>query len=312
MIGVVILNYNNWSLSESCARFILSQSGKYEVRVYLVDNNSRDEINQGLRGMDLVGLTIIRNTVNGGYSAGNNIGIRTAIDEGCSHIAIVNPDVLIAGATLDLLADYLNEHKNVGIVGPRVMLSHDVTQEIVFGVRTTLTMKYMYLLKGTWLSGIASPYLREFSAAGMDRAKPFAVHAVSGCCFMMSRNCSELLWPLDENVFLYNEELLIGHKMEQLKLLTFYIPAAVAMHGFGKSTEQIRAYSDVFMVESEMYYFRNYVRSNILLLTPLYFMRGFVYIYRQVRDKGTTKNVANYFARTFPAYIGAKPKKTFK
>ena len=52
--------------------------------------------------------------------------------------------------------------------------------------------------------------MREYQGMDQDAGGQYPVYHVSGCCFLMNRKAAETLYPLDENTFLYDEELIIG------------------------------------------------------------------------------------------------------
>ena len=108
-----------------------------------------------------------------------------------------------------------------------------------------------------------------YQGMGKDADGQYPVYHVSGCCFMMSRNAAETLFPLDENTFLYDEELIIGIKMEQAKLQTWYCGAAVVEHHHGYTTRKNSAFMQKCIQESEQYYCREYLQAPRAVLTVL-------------------------------------------
>ena len=106
---------------------------------------------------------------------------------------------------------------------------------------------------------------------GMDlRADgQYKVFHVSGCCFMMDRKTAEFLYPLDENTFLYDEELIIGIRMEQANKQTWYDGKAVVEHHHGYTTQKNSVFVQKCIRDSEQYYCREYLRTSKLVLKVL-------------------------------------------
>ena len=152
-----------------------------------------------------------------------------------------------------------------------------------------------YLLR-TCLRALFPQYDSRYWGRAHDYEKEtFAVYAVSGCCFMMSRVCAEMVTPLDEGTFLYDEELIIGIRMERAGLKTVYYPESVVMHKTGRSTGGIRTNPSAYTYQvcSEIYYCKKYLNMKNWQILPLYLYRAAVYAWycfgnRRFRDKAGT------------------------
>ncbi len=92
-------------------------------RLYLVDNASTDDSLEQLAdlGADVV---LLRSSVNGGWTGGNNLGVRRALDDGFEHIFILNNDALVEPDTLATLLDLFRTRGTRPVLGP-VQLDHD-------------------------------------------------------------------------------------------------------------------------------------------------------------------------------------------
>ncbi len=295
MIGIIMLNYNEWHLSRSCIDSI-RKNIKSDYRIYLVDNASPS-------ACDSVFLQFVENSddvefiqleKNLGYAAGNNQGLKKAIQDGCDNFLITNNDVVFKPDTIDKLRNYLKNNKNVGIVGPKVYTGSGQIQEINMGCKMTLGGKYLYLLRKTPLKFVSRKFVSEFHCENQSLNRPFKVYAVSGCCFMISGSVIDNLFPLDEGTFLYEEENIIGHKMELLGYDTMYCADAEVVHLGGESTKGVSEFSYICGVNSEIYYCRKYLNGKFLQVFPLYLVRTFVYI-RKYGIKGINK----FFKSTF-------------
>ena len=127
MVGIVILNYNSWADTVACVDSIHEAEKKLEFRIYLVDNCSPVRPEPGvLESLDKRGVIFIQNERNAGYSAGNNIGIKRALEDGCEEVLISNSDVRYETGSISELQTYLQDHPDVGIVGPKIFLRDPV------------------------------------------------------------------------------------------------------------------------------------------------------------------------------------------
>ena len=305
MIGIVILNYMSWKLTVDCIKSIQHTMEQSSYRIYVIDNSPVSCKQEILENIDMASSEIRYHQVeNHGYSAGNNVGIQEALDDQCEYILVTNNDIIFDTKAISNLKTYLDEHQDVGIVGPKVYLPDRTIQEINMVVKTTLKGKYLYLLRKTPFRFLSKKYVEAFSYQKQDISESFDVHSVSGCCFMMSRECAEKVTPFDETTFLYEEEVILGVLMERQKLKTVYVADAKLTHYKGMSNKTIGDKSYMYLVESEMYYCRKYLGSTLLRLLPLYMIRSGIFFKRAITNAGYRAIRSEYINRTMKQLRG--------
>lgn len=281
MLGIVILNYNCWDLNIKCIESI-RRTTDIKYKIYLVDNCSTVQITDEFLNFLAVShdVEFIQCNINKGYSAGNNVGYKRALEDGCGEILITNNDVIFSDGCLAGLQHLLQSNLKVAIAGPKIFLPNGKLQEINMGCKMTLGGKYLYLLRKTPLKKLSQKFVNEFHAYDKNKTTPFYVYGVSGCCFMISSYYSRDLYPLDENTFLYEEENIIAHKVDEMgKKIMYYTPSTI-IHVGGESTKELSTFSYSCQVESEIYYCRRYLNSKIILLLPFILIRTIIYFKR--------------------------------
>ncbi len=278
MIGVVILNYNTWEESLECIESIQAGNLSNDIRIYLVDNASSVRKPKNMDGYCLeCSITYIQNSENIGYAAGNNIGIRQALADCCSAILVSNSDVRYEKDSIRLLYRYLSEHPDAGIVGPKIRCLDGKVLKGCLMMKTGIREKY---LLRTCLRFLFPKYDSRYWGRQHDyENETFPVYAVSGCCFMISRECAERVTPLDEGTFLYDEELILGIRMEEAGYGTVYYPESTVLHKTGQSTGGIRTNPSAYtcQIRSEIYYCKKYLHMKNWQILPLYLYRAAVY-----------------------------------
>lgn len=274
MVGIVLLNYNNWDLCVDCIKSIRDTT-HIPYMVYIVDNASTVGMTEVFAEFISTAkdCLLIRNKLNKGYSAGNNIGIHKALEDNCEYILVSNNDVIFKKSCIEKMRCFLENNTDYGIVGPKVYLATGEVQEINLGCKMTISGKYKYLLRKTVFRSFTKEFVRKFHADNKDKSKNFDVYAVSGCCFMMPRCIADKLYPLDENVFLYEEENIIGYEMEKIKKKTMYLVESEIVHLGGASTEGMSLFSYACFINSEQYYCKRYLNAKLIQRIPLLFIR---------------------------------------
>lgn len=210
-IALVVLNYNSAEDTIKCVERLVSFNKGYQIIV--VDNcstdNSAEKIKSNLE--KIKNVDIIYSETNKGYSVGNNIGIKYAISKYNSEIVgILNPDVIIPKAqVIDKICTALMSCEKYAIAG---------------GV--TINAENQYDIKSScWnvpspQNVISDHFLMKKRKDSNSKLKMLGdniaeTECIAGCFFLAKTKIIEKLGFLDENVFLYNEENILGIKCKK-------------------------------------------------------------------------------------------------
>lgn len=283
MIGIVILNYETWDVTLQCMESIVGAETEEIIRIYLVDNAStRKKPKEIDRFIEQHSVTYIEAAENHGYAAGNNLGICQALKDQCKYVLITNNDIRFRSAAIHRMKQFLESNNRIGIVGPQVVGLDGIHQPSVAMYRTGIREIFHFY---TGLRCFHRKAMREYQGMDQDAGGQYPVYHVSGCCFLMNRKTAETLYPLDENTFLYDEELIIGIRMEQAGLQTWYCGTAVVEHHHGYTTQKNSSFMQKCIRESEQYYCREYLQANGLTLIFLNLYRKSLLVIRRLFKK---------------------------
>ena len=115
----VVLNYNDGKTTEKLVKKIRDY-GCFE-HIVIVDNASSDHSWERLLMLQNQKVRVIRAGENGGYGAGNNLGIRFAVKRfGASHVLLCNPDVSFSEDCVERMLGIFERHGDVGVVTARM------------------------------------------------------------------------------------------------------------------------------------------------------------------------------------------------
>lgn len=283
MIGIVILNYETWDVTLQCMESIMEAENEEMIRIYLVDNAStRKKPKEIDRFIEQHSVTYIEAAENRGYAAGNNLGICQALKDQCTYVLITNNDIRFRSAAIHRMKQLLESSDRIGIVGPQVVGLDGMHQPSVAMYRTGMREIFHFY---TGFRCFHRKAMREYQGMDQDAGGQYPVYHVSGCCFLMNRKAAETLYPLDENTFLYDEELIIGIRMEQAGLQTWYCGTAVVEHHHGYTTQKNSAFMQKCIRESEQYYCREYLKTGVLQRCLLYCYRKTLQVLRYLHCK---------------------------
>lgn len=280
-VGVVILNYITWQETERCIRSIKETEPGDGVHIYVVDNASPEV--EPLREVCVrEQVELICNPENRGYAAGNNVGIARALEDGCDYILISNNDILFHPGSIAGMREFLETHPEYGIVAPKIFEQNGSIQRGHFkklpsygDIWWTQTV-LRYVVKKTMdvLYGDA-----EFYETQQD------IFAACGCCFLMRRDCAKQVTPLDEMTFLYEEENILGIRVEKAGMKTAYFPNCQVTHNHDQTTRLVKPFALICWACSEIYYCKKYLELGWWKIHILYWYRILIFLLHGVRDK---------------------------
>lgn len=224
-LSIIILNYNCYSDVIICIDTIIN-SGLC-MNIIVVDNNSSDNSYDILREYykGHSNISFILNQCNGGYSYGNNVGIKYAINNfHAQYIGVLNPDIIITDPDIFIeMCSALNRNEKLAIVGGSALNANKEFNPNNSGWNIPTTAE---LLRYHFLINDRKKKKVEWKIIDKNLAK---VECVAGCFFVAKADILTELGFLDENVFLYNEENILGIKcknqgyLEGILLDRFYI-----------------------------------------------------------------------------------------
>jgi GT2 family glycosyltransferase len=140
----------------------------------------------------------------------------------------------------------MKNNPTVGAVGPRV-LNEDGSLQLA--CRRSFPSISAALFRLTYLSKLF-PKLRLFSKYNMTYVNPEAcveVDALSGSCMLVRRQAINQVGLLDEDIFMFGEDIDWCWRIKQANWKIYYLPQAVVYHTHGASSRlrPIRATIDL-------------------------------------------------------------------
>jgi GT2 family glycosyltransferase len=229
-ISVIIVNWNSRDFLDRCLQSFAQAPCSRSVEIIVVDNASSDGSPE-MVAERFPEVRLIRNQENLGFAKANNQAIR--ISRG-RYISLVNSDVEVLPGCLDALADFLDSHSEVGNVGPRILNADRSLQSSCRRFPTLWNNFCMAAGLATLFRGsrvFCGEHMRYFR---YDRT--LAVDVLVGCFWMMRRAAVEAVGLLDEDFFIYGEDVDWCLRCRQAGWQVLFFPGAEAIHHRGASS----------------------------------------------------------------------------
>ena len=234
---VVLVNYRSAALTLRALDSLASERARPElsIRAVVVENASGDEgaLQAGIaeRFSDFASLVV--SPINGGFGAGNNLGVRTAMEAGsrARYIHLLNPDTEARPSALLSLVRFFESHPKAGIAGGSFEQADGSLWNMAFRFPSAASE-----LEAACHLSIVSKLLKRRSVARTMGDQPEQVDWQSGASIMLRREVFETVGGFDEAFFLYFEETDLCVRAKAAGWECWYVPDSRVMHICGAST----------------------------------------------------------------------------
>ncbi len=195
-LSIIIVSYKSKDHLAVLLPSIFQSTKKYSFEVIIVDNDSRDGTAEAVSGLlpTIPNLKLIRNQ-NSGFSAGNNLGIKNSSGK---YILLLNPDTKVQPDTFEVMLDMMENRPEVGISGCKLIMG-DGKLDLACRRRfpnPANSFKRLFLLNRT-----------DYNYTDIDDNREMEVDSVVGAFLLIRRSVADKIGPLDENYFMYGEDL---------------------------------------------------------------------------------------------------------
>ncbi|MBM3707304.1 MAG: glycosyltransferase family 2 protein [Actinobacteria bacterium] len=262
-ISIIVVSFNSADLLKDCLTSLFENPLKNSFEILVVDNASRDGSAEMVK-KNFPKVRLIENNKNVGFAAANNLAIKSSQSE---YILLINSDCQVYGTSLDSMVSFMSRYEKAGIAGPKIINSDGSIQ---FSCRRFPSIFDAGM--HTLLTNIApdNPFSRRYKLIDIKRDEPFEVDWVSGSCMLIRRKALTDTGYMDENYFMYVEDIDICYQMWKKGWKVFYYPYAEILHHVGGSIKGDVVSASVRMQKSVLYFFwKNYRKSWKIVLLPL-------------------------------------------
>jgi len=274
-LSIIILSYNTSELTLRCIESIEETTlDKKEFEVIVVDNASTDPTVSDVKKR-FPWVRIIQNETNIGFSAGNNVGLRKA--EG-KYILLLNSDTKVNPQSLSIMLDFMEKHLHAGVATCKLVLSDGSMDPACHrGFPTPwASMSYMVGLERLFP---ALKLFGQYHQGYKDMSLPHEIDCPSGAFFLIRREVIEKVGLLDEDYFMYGEDIDWAYRIKEKGWEIWFNPTTSIIHykkrsGRTHKDREIKRTIDRHFYETmKLFYKKHYRKKYPAILTYLiYFL----------------------------------------
>jgi GT2 family glycosyltransferase len=247
-LSIIIVNWNAREPLIDCLNSIASTLDLDSLEVILVDNASTDGSVELVRDR-YPWVHLITNDENKGFARANNQAI-----EICSghYILLLNPDTELCPHAIENMINCAEDHPQVGAIGPK-LLNSDGSLQLSCSPAPTLFREFwrMFLLDN-WVS------FAKYDMGNWSQESPREVDVVQGACLLLKREVIDEIGILDEDFFVYSEEVDLCRRLRTAGRSVIWEPRARVIHHGGQSTRQVAEEMFICLYQTKVLYFRKH------------------------------------------------------
>ncbi|MDF2505034.1 glycosyltransferase family 2 protein [Clostridium sp.] len=275
-VSIIIVNYNTRDLLRNCIESILKNTIHINYEIIVVDNASKDDSITMLK-TEFKQVKLIESKVNGGFAYANNLGIKKSKGR---YVFLLNSDTIILKDVLEKMIAYMDENKDIGLLGPK-LLNGDRTHQTSISAFPTFKREvyHIYKLKNVlkipfvksffvrFGGKLGSKDLEQYMKNFQSIESPEKVQVLVGAALLIRKEVIDDIGMLDERYFMYYEEIDFCYQAHKAGWHRVYYPYGEIVHLIGQSSEKIGDITFYERYRSMILYFRkNYGRSKEILV----------------------------------------------
>lgn len=270
-LSVIIVNYNVKYYLDQCIRSVLRafEEMNTPAEIIVVDNHSADGsvdyLEQRYPQKLFPMVRFVRSAHNLGFARANNIAIRHSRGE---YVLLLNPDTIVGEDALKASVDFMDVHEDAGAVGVRMLGAQGRrAMESRRGLPTPMVSFFKMLgFCNRW------PHHRLFGKYYMGYLpwdEPCQIEVVSGAYCMLRRKALDEVGLLDEDFFMYGEDIDLSYRVLKGGYHNYYLPVDI-LHYKGESTQKSSfRYVHVFYEAMLIFFRKHYSGMTFLLSLPI-------------------------------------------
>ncbi len=267
-LSIIIVNYKTKDLTEATIDSAIETIHDIDYEIIVVDNNSCDGSYETLteRYNDNSYISIIENDTNAGFAKANNLGFKYSSGD---YILLLNSDVVLQENTVNNTLDYIQNHENVGAIGPRVLLPDGTLDK---ACRRSFPTPSVSFYRFTGLSRIfpKSKRFNRYNLSYLDKEGVYSIECIVGAYILTTRKLYDK-FGLNESYFMYGEDIELCYNIINSGYEIVYYGKNSIIHYKGASGKNKRLLYE-FHNSMDIFYKTHYADENNFIVNSLIYL----------------------------------------
>ncbi|MCX6316014.1 MAG: glycosyltransferase family 2 protein [Bacteroidetes bacterium] len=233
-VSVIIINYNTFRLTADCIRSVIAHTRGIAYEIILVDNASV-ECDPELFMKEFPGIILVKSKINGGFAAGNNLGIEQASG---NYILLLNSDTILQEDAISTTTAFLSAQSDVAITGCKMVYPDgrlQYTARRFRSIQWELLDLFRFILYFLHYPKRARLMLGKYFRHDMNMEADW----LNGAFFLFRKDILTQMPAnkLDDRFFMYGEDHLWCHQVKMMGHRVVFFAGATITHINSGSTD---------------------------------------------------------------------------
>ena len=264
MLSVIIVNYNVKYYLEQCLESVRRASQGLPTEVFVVDNLSTDGSVEYLRER-FPEVTFVANKENVGFARANNQAIRQSTGK---YVLLLNPDTIVGEDTLHRFVEFMEAHPEAGGAGAYML---HVDGSFAPESRRGMPTPFVAFCKMSGLTALfpKSRLFGRYYMGYLDEREVNEIEVISGAYMMLRREALDKVGLLDEDFFMYGEDIDLSYRVVQGGWKNYFLPVRM-LHYKGESTvKNSYRYVYTFYEAMRLFFRKHYGHYSWVISVPI-------------------------------------------
>ncbi len=277
-LSIIIVNYNVKYFLEQCLHSVYKAINTVESEVFVVDNNSVDG-SCAMVQQKFPQVKLIENKNNLGFSKANNQALRISKGE---YALLLNPDTVVEEDTFTKIVSFMDAHPEAGGLGVKMIDGKGTfLPESKRGLPTPMVAFYK-------IFGLSSlfPKSKRFSKyhlGYLSNNETHEIEVLAGAFMLMRKKTLDKVGLLDEDYFMYGEDIDLSHRIIKGGFKNYYFPHTTIIHYKGESTKKgsinyVRVFYNAMIIFARKHFSTGNARLFSLFINIAIYFRAFLAI----------------------------------
>lgn len=223
---------------------------KLNVYLYLIDNSPTDE----LRSIaDNPRVEYIHNPSNPGFGIAHNIAIKKITERSNYHL-VLNPDIFFNAGVIEALLQYMDEHKDTGVIMPKILYPNGEVQYLAKLLPTPMDFVIRRFIP---FNAIKTKYSFNFEMRGSNYNQTLEIPYLSGCFLIFRTSVLKNINGFDEKIFMHMEDVDICRRVIDSGYRSVFFPHELVFHDHEKKSFSNLKTLKIYL-KSAIYYFNKW------------------------------------------------------
>jgi GT2 family glycosyltransferase len=230
-LSVIIVSYNVSAYLKKCLSSVIIASEGIDSEIFVIDNKSSDDSCLMVE-TEFPDVRLIRNDSNRGFAAANNQAISLAAGK---YLLLLNPDTIIPADSLRRCMDFMTQYLDAGALGVRM---ENADGEYLPESKRALPSVSSAFFKAFGFADIfpGSDLFNRYYLPALGADETGCTEVIAGAFMFIRRDVLDLTGYLDEDYFMYGEDIELSYRIIKAGFRNYYLPEVRITHFKGRST----------------------------------------------------------------------------